>query len=279
MNIENITSESWQFIPARTEKLSQGIHLWYKDCPYPRRVMNDPNWQPNHFLRVLEALGTVKKYMFALTYLKSIVIPRTLSIKKYEVFLQHLYMVFWWNLNHLFIKDNEFSVPVWEIGKFIECFLINLGLNAEISKNYTQLVMMILEFDNAYRYRLQDIIGETNKELLKNPRKEIVRLLAIYNSREFTKGAPDKINKLKLLRQFLLLPNIKRSFLKTLESIDLEKIKFDDNDRFHVSYWVGYNFEGRTFEERFKSVEKVFKSIPFQKRDNQEIINNFLLGL
>ena len=283
MQINKITSENWQFKIDHAEKMPQGIHLWYKGVPYPRRVMHSKDWQTNHFLRVLDALGNVKKYLFAITYLKGLVIPITFDIKKYEVFLHHSYQLFKWNLEEFYINQDEYSVPVWEMGKFIQTFLIKIGLNEEIALNYTKIAMMILEFDCAYRYRVQDLAGETNKELLKNPRKELKRLLEIYSNRESNKdphgGARAKITKIDILRQLFFIPKLKNAFLAALKEIDIEKIQFDDNDRFHISFWKGYDFEGKTFDERFTPWEEVYKTIPFEKRDDQQIINNFLLGI
>lgn len=286
MKLENITSESWTFIPVRTEKLSQGTHLWYKECPYPRRVFNDPNWGPNHFLRVLEKLGIVKKYIFALTFLKNIVIPRTLNIKKWEPFLENLAIQIDWTLAEFYIKDNEYSVPVWGIGIFIKRFLEELGLNKNLARVYAKIAMMILEFDNAYRYRIQDMFGAVDMELfLYNPSKWIKKALEIYTERELTNkndinfGARGKILKMEFLVKILWIPKIKKAWKKAASEITYGNICFGDDDRFHISYWVGYNFEGKTFEQRFKPVEHIFEKIPFQKRDDRNEINNFLIGL
>lgn len=279
MRLENISAESWQFIIDREEKLEQGILLWYRGCPYPRRVYHNRVNDPNFFLRTLNALGSVKKYLLTLTFLKDIAFPRTLNIRKYESFLLHLFLVFDWNLREFYIQDKEFSVPVWEMGKFINQFLQNIGLSENTAVNYAKIGMMILEFDCAYRYRAQDIIGETSKELLQNPRKEIKRLFEIYNQREGLLGAQYKINKLNLLLKLLFIPKLKKAFLNALEQIDIEKIKFDKNDRFHTSFWVGYDFEGKNFEQRFSPYEELYKTIPFKKREDPQIINNFLTGL
>ena len=270
------------FIIDHAEKKPQGIHLWYKGVPFPRRVIYDKNWQNNHFLRALNALGTVKKYLYALTYLKSVLIPRTLNIKKYEPFLKHLYSQINWQLEEFNIKDDEYSEPVWEIGKFVRIFLETLGLSKQLSKDYAKVVMMILEFDCAYRYRVQDIFGAISLGwFLYNPRKWIKQGLEIYLERETVNkedinfGARQKILKLKIISKLLWIPRIKRAWQKAAQGINYNKVLFDENDRFHLSFWQGYNFEGKTLEERFKPWEEVYKTIPFIKRDEGSI-NSFL---
>ncbi len=284
MELSKLTSESWQFIIDYTEKLPQGVLLHYKGCPYPRRVYYDKKNDINFPLRVLNALGVVKKYLFALTYLKNVVIPYRFSVAKYEAFLIHLYHQFEWTLAEFMIKDDEYSVPVWEIGKFIRVFLQELGLSEYVATAYSRIAMMILEFDNAYRYRAQDLLGETTKELLQNARKEITRLLAIYDKREdpahyFKDGARSRVKTLAILKTLLLIPKVKKAFLTAVSQMDLDKVKFDANDRFHFSFWNGYDFEGKNFEERFSPYQELYTTIPFTKREDPHLTADFMTGV
>ena len=286
MKLENITSENWQFIIDWVEKLPQGVNLWYKGCPYPRRVYYNLDWQPNHPSRILNALGNVKKCIFLLASFDKLAFPRTLSVKKYEAFLWKFSMLADWNLSEFYITDKDYSVPVWEIGQYIKHFLVNLGFSQEIAVKVAQMAMMILEFDNAYRYRLQDLCGTImKKELLNSPISTLKKIMRINSTREtyWTDvdgvSAKSKIHKLKILAYLLYIPKVRKAFKKAIQAIDLEKIKFNDNDRFHLSFWKGYEFEGKTFDQRYTPYQELYKIIPFQKKDNQQVINNFLLGI
>lgn len=92
---------------------------------------------------------------------------------------------------------------------------------------------MFMEFDNAYRFRFQDVVVELNKEALKkNPSKEIVRLLEIMSSREQTQEVKDTW---KLVRYFLptylrFNKALKNSIIAVLTRIDLEKVKLSPED-------------------------------------------------
>jgi len=287
MKLSEVTADVFEFIIDRAEPQKQGIYVYYKGVPYPRRVYYNPNNDPNFFLRVLSALGTVKKTFFALTYLPSVVLPYRFSFKKYEGFLIKLLAVADWNLNEFYLKDNEYSQPVWEIGKFICHFLNNLGLSAKTSKGYAKVGMMILEFDNAYRFRLQDILGETTKELLQNPRVELNRLLKIYLSRELQQpndlefGARPKVVKaIKIFRFLLLLPKVKKVFFKALKITDLGAIALDINDRYYVSFWQGYDFFGQDFDKRYQFFLDTHKGNypPYRKRQSDKQIAEFMTG-
>jgi hypothetical protein len=286
MKLSSLTSEKWVFIIDRPEKLKQGIHLWYKGVPYPRRVFHSRLKDPNFFLRTLAALGTVKKNIFLFAQLKDFVFPYRFSIKKYEQFLRTFLAAQKWTLDEFFIKDDEFSVPVWEIGKFVKIFLLNFGFSKDICDDIALIIMMILEFDNAYRYRVQDLVGETSKENLKSLVKEIKRLFKIYLEREIQNqdilewGARGKFYRLYILRFLFYLPKFRNAFLKALDEINLENIKFDINDRFHISFWRGYDYEGKSFDERYQFFLDTFKGEfpPFIKKENPQEVVNFMTG-
>jgi len=172
---------------------------------------------------------------------------------------------------------------VWEIGKLIQNFLSNLGLDLELSKSYAQTLMMILEFDNAYRFRAQDILGEASLELLtQHPGKELNRLLEIYLTRETQQqnnpefGARPKVVKaIKLFRYLLFLPKVKKAFLLAIKTADLGKIKLDINDRYYISYWRGYDFLGQNFDKRYQFFLDTHKGNypPFKKRNDKQVMD------
>ena len=100
------------------------------------------------------------------------------------------------------------------------------------------VICMILEFDNAYRYRMQDILPEFDKEKLKkNTIRELHRVLDIIESRENTQTIKDSCFLLKkfvsfylrfdrkllgLLREILLEVNLKQI---SLDEMDIEYCK------------------------------------------------------
>lgn len=95
------------------------------------------------------------------------------------------------------------------------------------------IVCMVLEFDNAYRFRFQDIIVELDKEkLAQNPSKEIVRLLNELSSRELVQEVKDTW---KLARYFLPIylrfnKPLRHSLVNVLTALDLEKVKLSPED-------------------------------------------------
>lgn len=105
------------------------------------------------------------------------------------------------------------------------------------------IMCMFLEFDNAYRFRFQDVIAELDKT---NPDsgKEVVRLLELMTSRENTQEIKDTW---KLVRYFLpwylfFNKSLKKNLTAILQSLDLEKVKLSVEDEHYCSERKDYNF-------------------------------------
>lgn len=96
------------------------------------------------------------------------------------------------------------------------------------------LSCMILEMDNAYRFRAQDILGEINQESLKrNATGEFMRLLDLIQSRETHQEVKDTWTLLKYIVKFYLKFDKKLSniLISTFSNLNLEKVRLINNDK------------------------------------------------
>ena len=107
------------------------------------------------------------------------------------------------------------------------------------------LMCMFLEFDNAYRFRFQDVIVELNKEnLRKSPTKEIKRLFNIMSSREKTQEIKDTW---KLVQYFLPLymrvnKSLRVKTINILNELNLEKMELSVEDKVFSEKRKDYSF-------------------------------------
>jgi len=114
------------------------------------------------------------------------------------------------------------------------------------------LVCMFLEFDNAYRYRFQDVIVELDKIAVKeNPVKEILRLLEIMNSRENTPEVRDSWTLIKMGVKYYMRfdPKLKRMLADVLATLDLEKVALTEEDKHFSGLRKDYNFKFKTCQQ------------------------------
>lgn len=119
---------------------------------------------------------------------------------------------------------------------------------------------MIMEYDNAYRWRVQDILGNLDKDnLKKNPTKEIKRLFNIFIERDF--GIQDRIILIRKIVLFLLYVNKKFRTLATqfLMELDIDKVKLDEADFYFCLMRKSYNYRGLNFSSRMKIKDSIDK--------------------
>lgn len=106
------------------------------------------------------------------------------------------------------------------------------------------VICMVLEFDNAYRFRFQDIFSELDTEAVKkHPSKELRRLLTLMQSRERTQEIRDTWTLLKYFLPLLLLKrSIKRNVIGVLAELDTEKVRLAEEDKVFCEARKDYKF-------------------------------------
>jgi hypothetical protein len=112
---------------------------------------------------------------------------------------------------------------------------------------------MILEFDNAYRFRVQDLLTDLNKDALRsNPIKEISRLLDVWVSREITVEIKDSWRLLKMFTKWYLRFDRKllNLVVSVLLEINTEETKLMVEDSYFAKQRKDYSFPIRIEEPK-----------------------------
>lgn len=143
-------------------------------------------------------------------------------------------------------------------------------LRGEEERDMKDLVLSlsyVLEVDNAYRYRMQDVLGNLDKEALrKDAKKEILRLMnlglqrerAIYSPEQRkTITAPDLATKWRSMSYAvkaiaLFYPSFMVRMAELLLEMDVEEIKMDEGDWYYACERWDYEFGGLSYEERLR---------------------------
>ena len=164
--------------------------------------------------------------------------------------LRNLIWAFAYTFNTLverfILKEKRYCPAVKEI--YRACSVEQKGESKQIKElriMIRNVECMILEFDNAYRYRIQDVGVEINKNLLrKDPIKEIIRVIDIMSFREKLQEQKDKWKLLKLFTKWYLRFDRKflRMIVNILLEIDQEKIKLTLEDKAFCSRRKDYAF-------------------------------------
>jgi len=147
-------------------------------------------------------------------------------------------------------------------GNLLTNLLPKKNLPAYIVANIMEFVYFFIEYDQAYRFPAQDILGELNKEnLRKDFKKELSRVFDILIER----AQSDKDKRLEetfraLKKSVILLVLIKdfgRIIKDFLLELDIDRVKLDEHDWYFSYLRTGYNYGGMDLETRRKIREKI----------------------
>lgn len=145
-------------------------------------------------------------------------------------------------------KDEKYCKTVREIHRTLST-MGEPSKEGEKSKHHEKIrdiVCMILEYDDAYRYRLQDIIRELKKGNLGNTPKELNRLLDILSDKEggeeVMAGKWSKIKKMLIILRFK--KDLREKVREFLLRLNLEELEMDSGDIYHSkkkhNFWWHY---------------------------------------
>jgi hypothetical protein len=157
---------------------------------------------------------------------------------------ESLIISFWEYIHKYRPKENRYCKTVREILLLFETTDYDVE-NKVLWHRIKDNICMVLEYDDAYRYRFQDIVEELNKEdFAKNPIKEMKRLFNIIAERE---DSDVMRNKWKMISSYVFLLRLKPFFFKKLVEIvslmELKEVKMDEADRYHAKLKVSYDFD------------------------------------
>jgi hypothetical protein len=134
----------------------------------------------------------------------------------------------------------------------------------EFLEQLRDIVCMVLEFDDAYRYRFQDIYPEIDYKAIKeDPIKEIRRVGEIFIEREENSSMKKKW---EMFNKFIGLIRFKKDMKLFVErfitEIDMDKIKMDEADSFHCQIKEGYMWTNL--------IKKIIKKEPKKEPEEEE---------
>lgn len=148
------------------------------------------------------------------------------------------------------LKDRHLSPFAREMQWAIFEFLRNIGITEDTADRFASIFAHLLEFDDAYRIRIQDIASTTTIEKLHRP-QELSRLAGIMAERSGSHPWTSKLTDTALLMDLMLkIPRAKKAYLKVLEGLTLESLQLEDADIYWGAYKDDYDLMGLTKEQR-----------------------------
>jgi len=251
-----------------------GMEVWFTDCPFPFKGFPYPEaiMMINGVKRLMVGFGravSADMWLIALAFFFS---PRRARIldRLIDSFVGSCRML----ILDCVVRPKRCTPVVRELWSIAYLLLREgLGTSEAAAKGFAEILMMMLEYDNAYRQRLQDILSATSAErLIENPRRELGRLLAIMSHRETNAdnqiSIPAKYRPfLAAIRLFWIFPKFRRAWRKALRSADYSKLIFDEADRYHLLLCSDYDYLGISLDKRVEAWKSYHETHPpFPKR-------------
>lgn len=143
------------------------------------------------------------------------------------------------------IKPERYCTAIRELHRAMSKDQVELTSTREMRLMLRDIMCMLLEFDNAYRYRFQDVMTELDKAALeRNPSKEIMRLLKLMQSREQTQEIRDTWSLVAYFFPIYLPFNkpLRNNLIAVLTDLDLKEIALDVQDRQYAGARKDYKF-------------------------------------
>lgn len=134
------------------------------------------------------------------------------------------------------------------------------------------IILMTLEYDNAYRLRFQDALsGLSKNELSLSSQEAVNKLFDILIEREVGDNMKVKWSKIKKLAMIVVLFN--KDIFYPLWTININEIELDPADHYFSLMDNLYNINGSTLEERIIIKKQLDKSLghnipEFQKAED-----------
>lgn len=236
-----------------------GIFCHYKGMKHPKKGFPYPE--------AVMACNTLKKnFKTALSIVgKATAIPiAVFAILPWSVKKNALNKIL---TSYVELADNVFTIhylqparyckAAKEIWRWVSISLNTLGFPPELSDRAGRAVATILEYDDSYRYYVQDLASEVTSDIIKVPTSEIARLGQLFYERD---GEWETIRSRRVgtmvrgaMRVFslaLLYPKLRKAFIAGAKAVDFGKLALDEADWYHCLMRNNYNFGGLSVATR-----------------------------
>lgn len=246
-----------------------GILVWFKDLKFPRKGHPYPEAimamvaVKRSFISLLQfVLASPTKYFLGLL----LICPGFVR----GMFLNPFYKHYIWNFGYR-VMEAHMLTPL----RYCRCMREVYRVAKVMAERYqkikevitvgAEILCSIFEYENAWRYRFQDGVGEMDF-LAKDLAGEFGRVFRLMASRERTgktfSGKMPYEHKYETFEKglrllFRLRPDLERFTREALNEVVREEVVLDEADDYFCYTRPDYDFHGLSYEERLKLREKI----------------------
>ena len=238
-----------------------GIYTYYKGVKFPMKGYPFPEatWLNDTLKRIsMFFIMSLGHKSLAIPLLGFAILPWKRKVRILERILVSYNRLADYLIASCCLKENLYSPVCRELRHAVRFFLMDIGITQNVANSTARAVATMIEYDNAYRYRLGDMASESNQAaIMRYPIREMKYLSGLFMKREVMH--PQVREKAKafrfILTALLMHPRIRRAFRKAISAINFDKMQLDEADRYHTLLRADYDFGGLSFADRRKAYD------------------------
>lgn len=243
--IASESNEKFILNKVGTDTKGNSLLIEIKDAMFPyKNFVDSTSLFSANMVKALfiETIKIVSKWYF---------IPSLLFVNKQEV-IDAFNKIAFRIVSPKILKDRHWSKFATAFHFVIFAFLHRLGIEEKSADRFAEIFVFMIDMDNAYRLRIEDTFSATTREqLVKNPSKELKRLMKVISERDINPAVSKKVNKfVGLMSLSLLIPKIKKAFITTIQDCDYVNTSLDEGDIYWAIFRTDYNFLGLNYKQR-----------------------------
>jgi hypothetical protein len=275
---QQVATESEIFYLVEKVTYENGIKSWLKGAEYPQKgqAPAETLFYLGMSKRILvESFKLSSKLPIIFGFLAGqLVLPKRYKLS-IEGILEVYNSILWKVISPYILKQENMMDFSREIRKFTYVFLREINVKEEVARQFSAIFSHFFEYDNAYRYRLQDLFNESTEEkLTQNPIKELGRLSKINQERDVEVVSTKFKSGIKLLQAILLVPKFKKAFKEAMTFVDFKKLQYDEIDIYWISMRNDYLYLGEDVITRSKRNEGKKIPIPMPKHEYEAYVKD-----
>jgi hypothetical protein len=273
---QQVATESEVFYLVEKVETEKGIRVWLRGAEYYQKGQAPA--QTLFFLNmakriIVESLKLGSKLPIVCGFIAGqVFLP-----KRYKLSIQGILGVYnsilWKVISPYILKQENMMEFSGELRLFVYRFLRGLDIEKQVAYQFSAIISHFFEYDNAYRYRVQDLLSETTYyELYTNPQKEIKKFIRLSKERD-SKCVSDKlVSGMKLLSWVLRFKKYKDAFYNALTSTNFKNLQYDEIDIYWISMRNDYLYLGEDVATRSKRNEGKKIPVPMPQAEYEEYV-------
>lgn len=244
-----------------------GIFAYFRGMPYPRKGFPTPE--------AVYANDVVKRFIMSGVHLlgsRALILPMAVfallpwnmkratienALNQWMRFAEYMYSP------HM-LQPMRMTACAREVWTVAARLFIELGVSEDVSRRASRCLALMIEYDDAYRYRVEDLITSVvpsgpfrNAYISREGRDFLKRAQEAYNAREKWPYVRTKFDAaFRIFRLAMRVRRVRNAWRVAWAHADIRAMMLDDADTYHTLTWDQYDFGGLTIEERIKIFDR-----------------------